>query len=123
MLALLAGPLGRLLGILALVASLAGGVAYVRHEVRRADLAEAAVASRDAAMKAADEAHGRQVAALEQAASDAAARAARSANIKASIHDAPSSAACAAAPAVRAVLDGLRDRPTGGYAPAAKAAR
>jgi hypothetical protein len=66
----------------------------------RAVAAEAAVTGRDTAIRV-----------LEAAAADTAARTARFQPIRRAVDAAPSSRACADAPAIRAALDGLRAQP------------
>ena len=82
---------------------------------REATLALAAVAERDTALADLHALHQRQVAALERQAAQAEAAAARMAPTRRNVDAAPVTSACAAAPAMRAALDGLRTRqPAGG---------
>lgn len=76
----------------------------------------AAVAERDAALEALRRQAEASARALETVAAEAAQRTARDRETRRMIHAAPPSASCAAAPAVRAALDGLRARGTAGGA-------
>ena len=105
--ALLLSPVARWLAVGAALAALAGWL-WIERAGRqaaqaRADRAEAAVAARDKA-----------IASLERQAAEAAARTARFATLRRSGDAAPATQACAAAPAVRAALDGLRTRAAAG---------
>jgi hypothetical protein len=94
----------------AAVAVLAGGLfgwarierAGRQHQAARADAAEAALAGRD-----------RAIAALEARAGDLAQQAAQRTTIARTIHAAPRTNACADSPAVRSLLDGLRQPAAG----------
>ena len=99
--AFIRSPLGRLAVLAGVVALLVGWASLERmgrHAANaRADAAEAQA-----------EAQARAVAALEAQAAEAAAQAARIEPIRRVIHAAPKTNACADSPAIRAVLDGLR---------------
>lgn len=99
--AFLLSPIARwlALGVALLVLFGAWRVEAARREAAelRAVAAEAAVAGRDKAIRV-----------LEASAADTAARTARFQPIRRAVDAAPSSTACAAAPAIRAALDGLR---------------
>jgi hypothetical protein len=107
--ALLLSPVARWLALAAILAAL-GGWLWVERTLRhsaelRAAAAEDAVRGRDKA-----------IASLERQAAEVAARSARFTSIRRSVDAAPASNACAAAPAVRAALDGLRAAPAAGGA-------
>lgn len=101
------------LGIVLVLLGGAWRVEAARREAAelRAVAAEAAVAGRDTAIRV-----------LEASAADAAARVARFQPIRRAVDAAPSSRACADAPAIRAALDGLRAAPAGAGGGAAIAA-
>jgi hypothetical protein len=113
--AFLLSPLTRWLaiGVVVLVLGAAWRVEAARREGAelRAASAEAAVIGRD-----------RAIAVLEAAATAAAERTARFQPIRRAVDAAPSSRACADAPAIRAALDGLRASPAGAAGGAAHAA-
>lgn len=101
------------LGVILLGLGAAWRVEAARREAwqLRAAAAEAAVAGRDKAIKV-----------LEAAAADTAARAAQFQPIRRAVDAAPATNVCAAAPAVRAALDGLRARAAAAAGGAALAA-
>jgi hypothetical protein len=108
MLALLTSAAGRYIGYAALAVSLAGGAAWIlhTHDARvRAEqqIAIDAVTAGEVAWQ-----HAATVAALEQTAADAQARATALEQIRTAIHAAPITTSCAGSPAIRALLDGLR---------------
>jgi hypothetical protein len=114
--ALLLSPIARWLALAAVLAAL-GGWLWVERGLRHSAEARAAVA--EAAVKGRD----RAITALEHQAAEAAARSARFTTIRRSVDAAPVSNACAAAPAVRAALDGLRAARAGGGAAVAAGLR
>ena len=75
-----------------------------------------AATARAEAAEAHAEAHARAVMALEAAAAESAAQAARIEPIRKVIHAAPRTNACVDSPAIRAVIDGLRQGAGGGGA-------
>lgn len=101
MLPALASPIARAVAVAALILGLFGWARLERAgrqaEAARAEAAEAALAGRD-----------RAIAVLEARAADLVAQAERRATIVRTIHAAPRTLACADAPAMRALLDGLR---------------
>lgn len=101
MIAFLVSPLGRWAVVAAVLAALSGW-AWLERAGRQAANARAVAAEAQA------EAQARAVAALETQAAEAAAQAARIEPIRRVIHAAPKTNACADSPAIRAVLDGLR---------------
>lgn len=107
LLALLTGPMGKLIGYGALAVALVLGGWYALHEHDQRVLAEQAAT--EAAVVAAQQiADARKAAAAVQAdAAAAIARAAMAATVKGNIDHAPITYACAQSPAVRAALDGL----------------
>jgi hypothetical protein len=114
-----AGPLGKVAGIAALLAGLlAGGVWLVgEHDARV--LAEARAAEQAAQIAAIQADHTREVTALQASAADFQARAARTTAIRSSIDAAPHTMGCADSPAIGAALDGLRRHPAASGAGAA----
>ncbi len=106
MIAFLLSPLGRWAAMAAVLAALSGW-AWLERAGRHAATARADAAEAQAAAKA------RAISALETQAAEAAAQAARIEPIRRVIHAAPKTNACADSPAIRAVLDGLRQG-TGG---------
>src|SRR4051794_26285662 len=108
MFALLAGPVGKILGVVALIAALAvaGGIVVRSHDNK---VRAAMQASADRAIaEAQEQARAHEVAALQAQAKDDAARAASSQDLWKKTHVYASSQACVKSPAVRALLDGLR---------------
>jgi hypothetical protein len=104
----IAGPLGKVAGIAALLAGLiAGGVWVVREHDARV-LAEALAAEQAVQIAAIQADHVREVAALQAAAADAQAHAARTIAIRSSIDATPHTMGCANSPAIGAAVDGLR---------------
>ena len=107
--AFLLSPLGRWAAVAAVLGVLAGWgwlERAGRHAAQdRAHAAEKQVRARDAA-----------IGALERQAAEAETRAARAAQIRTRIREVPNGTACAASPAVRAALDGLRAAPGPGSA-------
>ena len=115
-LALLSGPLGRWAAYAAIAACVVTALAVGWYEHDQRILAEQA--AREAAAVAVQQlADARAATAAVQAEAEAAiARANAATTIKTEIHRAPPTIACAASPAVRAALDGLR-RPAAGDRP------
>jgi hypothetical protein len=115
---LIPGRLALMAGVAS--AALAGG-AYLVH-VHDDNVRASVVASAQKAAEATIAAdHDRAIAALQQAATDAAARAASSSNIRTRIHEAVPTAVCSSAPAIRAALSGLRQRTAARSGPAGSA--
>lgn len=106
-LAFLRSRLGRL-AVLAGVVALLIGWAYLERLGRQAATARAEVAEAEV------ESRGRAIAALEQAAAEAAARRAKFEPIRRAVNNAPVTNACVGSPAMRAALDGLRAAQGGG---------
>ncbi|GGG30863.1 hypothetical protein GCM10010964_18480 [Caldovatus sediminis] len=79
----------------------------------RAEAAERVARANAEALAALRREREATVAALAGVAQDIAERAARAVPIRRAVHAAPTTAACLAAPAVRAVVDGLRAWPAG----------
>ena len=90
--------------------SVFGGLAYVRHEIKRADLAEEQVTALQSQMVSLQKQHADIVKGLEDDAAAAAQRLADSEKLKEAINDAPPTSSCVASPAINALLGGLRKR-------------
>jgi len=86
------------------------GLGYARHEIRRADEAELQVRMLHEQMAEIEAQHQRVVNSLQEAADSANKRAEQSTMIREAVHAAPTTASCATSPAVRAMLDGMRQR-------------
>ncbi len=113
MLGLLVGPVGKILGIGALIVALfvAGGILVHAHDNKVRAVMQA---SADRAIaEAQEQARAHEVAALQAQAKDDAARAASSQDLWKKTHVYASSQACIKSPAVRALLDGLRSPANG----------
>lgn len=110
---------GGYVGYAALAVSLAGGAAWMLHTHDQRVLAEAQTAIDAATSTELARQHAATLAALEQSAAEAQARAATFEQIKAAIHAQPITKVCAASPAVRAVIDGLRQSAGGPHATSA----
>lgn len=104
---------GRLVGYGALIVALSGGVAWVLHTHDARVRAEQQLATDRVMAAEVERQHAATVAALEQAADEAQARAATIEQIRTAIDVQPVTTSCAGSPAVRAAVDGLR-RTAGG---------
>jgi hypothetical protein len=110
MLALLAGPFAKIIGIGALVVSLIGGAAFMLHEHDnnvRAAVQSATQAAQIVEMQAQNV---RNTAAMTEAANKVADIAASISTIRGSVNAAPHTSTCATSPAIRSMFDGLRHR-------------
>lgn len=108
LLSLLTGAAGKYIAYGALAVSLAGGAAWLLHTHDQRVLAEQQVAIDQATAAELAKQHAATVAALEQSAAEAQARAATFEQIKAAIHAQAVTKFCIGSPAVGAALAGLR---------------
>lgn len=90
--------------------SVFGGLAYVRHEIKRADLAEEQVMVLQSQMVSLQKQHADIVKGLEDEAAAAAQRLVDSEKLREVVNDAPPTSSCVDSPAVNALLGGLRKR-------------
>lgn len=113
-LSLITGPIGKLIGVLAMMGVLGAGVHYVLSAVENYYAAQATLRSQAAQLVKIQADHQRELAALQlQSAADLA-RAQLSLKTRSAINAAPRTTACADSPAIHTLLDSLRLAPAPG---------
>lgn len=110
MLALITGPLGKIIGIGLIALSLAGAIGFGVHQYNSLIEARVTVAEQATTMAQMQKDRDRTVAALQAAAVDTASRLAEMQPIRKAISDAKDATACSGSPAIVAVVDGMRGR-------------
>ena len=115
MIALLAGPVGKVVGVGVLILALLaiGGRMVREHDNRVMAEQRAEAQAKVIADMQAD--HARTVSALEQETARAATLARDLSQTRSAINAAPHTAGCASSPAVAAAIDGLRSKPAPGH--------
>lgn len=117
MIAFLISPLGKLLGVALLVASLAGACAMWLHAHDSLIVAQRQAAADKAIAAATIEDQARMIAALQAQATKDAELVRQTDALRSKTHSVPTTSACLGSPAVRALIDGLRNPPSGPSAP------